>query len=526
MAGKFNQYKPPQSQVSQDDIRNLFQSWRESPLKFAQEAFNWKEDERLTSQQVGILNILGDLYKAKSKAFYKEPLTESEEGLAQKFGISIKSGHGIGKDALVSIIIIWFVLLFTDYKGLCTATSGKQLKNVLWAEIEKWRNKCKFGSAVKIFNEKIFKEDTKNWFVAGATVNRNTPPDKQAETLQGYHEDYLLIVVDEASGVPNPVFSPLTGTLTGKFNIALLLSNPTRRSGYFYDSHNKNRDQWIAVTCNSEESERVSKTQIETILKDCGGDKNHPFYRIRVLGEFAVEDEQILIPYDWIEDAKDRIVEVDRDEPIIFGVDVASSEGNDKSVIVIRQGQKILDIVQYSKVDADSLIGWICVEDKDGIASAINIDALGVGDGVYSPLKKFYASKRRYDVIHGVKVSNPSRWQEKFYQLRDELWWTVREQFEKGLISLPSNNRYTDELIKQLSSIKLEDPEASRAGLIKIESKQHMRSRGLKSPDIADALCLTYFRYAGSQEIEENRRDAWDDDDFDENLTPISFMGV
>ena len=446
----------------------------------------------LTGQQEKGFVELGKLITAKLKAVKQEELTEEEKVYARKIGISIMSGQGTGKDAFASLVCWFFLYCFSNCKIPCTAPTSHQLKDVLWAEMSKWMRKSrsldpkdKTGPKIleHIFElqiERIFLKEKKGkeWFAAARTVNAKASADEQAETLAGFHEDYMLFIIDEASGIPDPVFKPIEGTLTGKLNIVLMIFNPTRSKGFAAESQYGDRERWITLRWNAEESEIVSREHIENMASKYGRDSN-PF-RIRVLGLPPLSDTDTLIPWDWIMDAVDREITPLKDDPVVKGVDVGA--GGDKSVIATRQGGKITKLKRLNTKDTMELVGWVVNEMDIDEAKAAYVDVIGIGQGVVDRLRETHGKR-----IYAVDARRTPRNPERFLKTRDELWWNLRERFEEGTISIPDDR----ELIDQLGSIKYK-PDSQ--GRIKIEGKDEMRRRGMQSPDEADAVCLTFWQ--------------------------------
>ena len=256
--------------------------------------------------------------------------------LAQDKKVTCRAGHGVGKSTVASWAVYWFLLTRPYPKIICTAPTFHQLYDVLWSELAKWRRHSDLISEFFEWSQRRIeaKWAPKEWFAAARTADK-------AEGLQGRHADHLLLIVDEASGIDDEIFKASEGMLTGQNAYVLMLSNPTRNSGYFYDSHNKDRAVWKCHTLPCMGSPLVAKKYIEDMQYKWGIDSN--VYKIRVLGEFPDSEEDALIPRDWIIDAVGRDITPAVDDPILFGVDVARG-GGDSSVILIRQGNKITKI--------------------------------------------------------------------------------------------------------------------------------------------------------------------------------------
>jgi hypothetical protein len=437
--------------------QNKLKEWRDSTHQFAVECCNMKP----TSQQIDLFN-----------AFDNNNM------------ISVRSGHGTGKDASASIIILKFLTCFPYPKIPCTGPTGHQLRDVLWAEIHKWLRQSKVKDEFVWNNERIYLKSAKEeWFAVARSVNVRGTAEDQAETFAGFHADALLYVVDESSGVPAPVFGPIEGGLTGKNNKALLIGNMTKKEGYFYDTHfhEKVKDLWFKLHWDSRKSSLVTDQWVNFFINKYGQNSN--VFRIRVMGEPPLEDEnyQSVIPFAWANQCIDNEILVGTDEPKYLGVDVARY-GDDKSIILPRTGLDIHEYHEYENMNTIELGGWINHHFGEEEAAGIAIDEIGVGAGVTDWLEKKHDS----GIVHGVNVSNRPNDLERFSRLRDELWWAVRENCMKKRYRFPFGEKGRT-LVDELSTPRYELMENK----IKVESKKKMRLRGVASPNVAEALLMS-----------------------------------
>lgn len=461
--------------------------WSLEPDAFVREVLGMDgstPQKTISAQQKEGLEAYRRILVSKIKRSKGVALTEDETRDVNKVGVSIHSGHGCGKTALAAWILLHFLVTRPYAKIPCVAPVGPQLKVNLWPEVHKWiRSSELLREAVQWQAEKIFlkEEQGKEWFAVPRTVNVKASPEEQAETLAGAHADNMMVFVDEASGVPDPVFRPLEGGLTGPVNLVLLIGNPTQSSGYFHDSFSKHRQDWIALHWNAEDSELVDRGQIERMRRKYGEDSNA--YRIRVKGLPPLAAPDTLIPWDWVMTAVDKDLLVDDTMPTVLGIDVARELGGDASVILRRIGPVVKQLHTFQGVNTQELGYWCLQTIRDTEAKAAAIDVIGWGAGCYDLLHDLSPCP-----VLPVNVAESATNPDQFMRLRDELWWQLRERFQSGTISIPND----DELIGELTTIKYNFQKTARER-IKIESKQELRDRGLSSPNKADALCLSEY---------------------------------
>jgi hypothetical protein len=392
--------------------------------------------------------------------------------------ISIRAGHGVGKTTDLSWLIQWFLLTRYDVKIPCTAPTSAQLYDVLWAELYKWQSRLKepFKSALRVLADRVIIDgiDKINFAVA-RTARRENP-----EALQGFHARNLMYIVDEASGVDQKVYEVAEGALSTKDAMVILAGNPTRRTGYFYDTFHKDMDMWTNLHWSSLDSPLVDPAYPKRVEKKYGRVSN--VYRVRVLGQFPTQEEDQYIPLDWLEEAASR-VDVPKSGMVIWGLDPAYT-GDNETALARRIGDHFLPMMGVRGYDTMQVTGWIAdlidKSPKGEKPDQILVDIVGIGAGVFDRLKEL-----QYPVI-GVNVGRSSSHIEKFANLRCDLWSRFREWLGDRRGSLPDD----EDLLDQSASIKFHH---SSNGKLHIETKHEMKKRGLVSPDRADAVVLTFY---------------------------------
>lgn len=405
--------------------------------------------------------------------------------LVDKKKISIRSGHGVGKSTFMAWCILWFQSCYFPCKVPATAPTGHQLDDVLWAELAKWhRIMCEKRPALGNEFEwaagsfKLKSNPSESFAVA-----RTSRPEKP-EALQGFHSENILFVIDEASGVSDNVFEVAEGALSTEGAFAVMAANPTRQSGYFFDSHHKMRAYWGVLHVNGENCKRVSRSYVESMAKKYG--KESSIYKVRVQGEFAPAADGV-IPLELCEAAKIREVAKKEGAPIIWGLDVARF-GDDSTALAKRQGNHQLEKTRewYGK-DTMQTVGLIKHEWDKTLPyerpASINVDVIGIGAGVVDRLKELGLP------VYGVNVAESASTgavdDEIYSRLRDELWFKGR----RWLAALDCKLLDDEDLIGELTTPRYS---ILSNGSIKVEGKQDLKNRGVKSPNLADAFLLTF----------------------------------
>jgi len=391
---------------------------------------------------------------------------------------SIRAGHGVGKGTLLAILSLWFVLTHYDAKAVITANSQDQLRDNNWSELRKQARKLPepLRGQIQIDEERAFVKAAPDMaFLVRRTASKNNP-----EALQGIHAAHVLYLVDEASGIPNIVFEVAQGSLSTAGAMAVLASNPTRTSGFFFDTHHKLRHRWRTTVVSSEDVPRA-RGHIQDVIDTYGKGSNK--YRVRVLGEFPTADDDVVIPLEAVESARNRAVTRLKDIRPVWGVDVARF-GDDESALAKRQGKHLLEPVKFwHGLDTMQLVGKILEEwnrtDEDDQPVAIMVDVIGIGAGVVDRLRELGLP------VIGINVAEAASANQRFAKLRSELWWKGREWFLARDCCIPAD----ETLISQLSSPTYDH---TSAGQIMVERKKDLKERGLSSPDRADAFLLTF----------------------------------
>lgn len=410
---------------------------------------------------------------------------KASKAIVEKRRVSIRSGHGTGKSTFMAWAVIWFLACYFPAKVPATAPTSHQLEDVLWSEIAKWHRKMgeRFKALADQFEWSAGAFRMKSAPNESFAVARTSRPERP-EALQGFHSEHILFLIDEASGVSDNVFEVAEGALSTDGAFVLMAANPTRQSGYFFDSHHKMRATWAALHWNGEESPMVSRQYVENMEKKYG--RHSPIFKVRVLGDFVGAADGV-ISLELCEAARIREVALNESAPIVWGLDVARF-GDDSTALAKRQGNyQLCPIEEWWGKDTMQTTGLIKAEwDKTPAAvrpAAINVDVIGIGAGVVDRLKELGLPAVGVNVAEAESANAIPDIQ--FSRLRDELWWKGRVWLEARDCKLADDDETIGELTTPTYAILSN-------GRIKVESKDEMKKRGVKSPNRADAWLLTF----------------------------------
>ncbi len=419
--------------------------------------------------------------------------------VAKHSRVSVKSGHGVGKSALESWIIWWYISTRPYPKILCTAPTKHQLHDILWAEVSKWKRNSKgLDKEFEWTSEKIYlKGAQEEWFAIARTSNK---PD----ALQGTHAEHVLIIIDEASGVPDIVFEPVLGSLSTKDAKLLMCGNPTQLSGFFYDSHTSKASMYQRHTIDGSKSERVDKEYVAMIIEMFG--INSDVYRVRVAGEFPKANPDSFIGRDIIR--TNNNIKLENIYSIDLGVDVARF-GDDESVVAESYNKNTIPKLHtFKHNDTMKLTGQIVNIIKglnikySSIVIKVKIDCDGLGVGVYDRLREVISQAnlkaQAIECHFGGKGGKVNQNEPIEYKNSTGLMWgNIRSKFKHEQLVIIND----EELINQLSNRKYF---IESDGTIRLERKEDMKKRGVHSPDRADAVGLALYEPTSKVQIDNN----------------------
>jgi hypothetical protein len=446
------------------------------PLEFVRYAFPWAEPgtELATSEgpepwQVDLLSAIRD------------GLLTPERAIQQ----AIASGHGIGKSAFVSWLILWGISTFEDTRGVVTANTETQLKTKTWAELAKWYRMFIGRELFKMTATAIFSVDPaheRTWRIDMVRWSEHNP-----EAFAGLHNQgkRILVVFDEASAIHDVIWETTEGALTDRDTqiIWFVAGNPTKNTGRFRGCFDGPQARfWQTRAIDSRTVSFTNKEQIARWIEAYGEDSD--FARVRVKGMFPRAGSMQFISSEIVAEAALREVYVDKYDPLIMGVDVARF-GDDSSVIRFRKGRdsRTMASIRLHGVDTQAVAARVAEEYLRYRVDAVFVDGGGVGGGVVDRLRALRVPC--FDVQFGAKSdrTDPDEPNSKFANKRAEMYGMMRSWLKNGAIE-------NDDTIKaQFAAVEYGFNQRDE---IQLESKADLKRRVGYSPDDADALALTF----------------------------------
>ena len=410
--------------------------------------------------------------------------------------VTCRSGHGVGKSTAVALAAVWHVLMRVPSKTVVTAPTSAQLFDACFAEMKNVAKRLKppFSDLLEIKSDRIeLKSQPETTFISCRTSRQEQP-----EALAGVHSENVLLLADEASGISPNVFEAASGSMSGHNATTVLTGNPTRNTGFFFDTHNRLREDWYTMHVSCVDSPRVADDFVEDMKKRYSEDS--PAYHVRVLGNFPPSEEDTVIPVALIESAMNNDIKVHEDTPAIWGLDVAR-QGSDSSVLAKRQGPIIHPLTVWRNLDLMQLTGAVKAE-YDAIENPakrpveIIVDSNGFGAGVLDRLRELDLPAR------GLNVSERALQKETYLNLRAELWFKVKSWLEGMDVKLPRD----DGLWAELAAPRYH---FTSSGKMQVESKEAMKKRGVASPDRADAVALCLANVHTTMAYGSSATSAW-----------------
>lgn len=494
---KSDRFESPYSEEEERELAELIAECQHDPLAYAMMSYPWGDESK------GLGHFDGPKHFQKVVMNTVSNHLSNPETRFTPLKFAVKSGKGIGKTALISMLIDWGMSTCIDTKLRVTANTEEQLRLIVWTELLKWRrmalNRHWFNMSATSLTSAI-PDHSGTW-----KANAVTWSERNLEAFAGFHNygKRLIAIVDEGSGIADGVFDNMEGFLTDA-NTELLVfvfGNPTKRYGRFFEifeGPNSHKNDWYKLTIDTRDVEGVNQAQNDSLINEYGIDSD--IVKVTVLGEFPSTSFEQFFSSELVDRALERtssLEEYQHDHPVIIGVDAAHT--NDDIAIVARCGNwsKVLecfkkDSEETDRVTYEKAMYW----DDELKADAVFVD-LAYGTGI----KTLADDDKRY---HWQLIAFGGKSTSKRYKNKRAQMAGLYKDWMKDGGCLNGDKELARET-------KMPERRMSRDSKILVESKEDMASRLKKlyrSPGRLDGIMLTFARPVAKKRDTEDSREA------------------
>jgi len=460
------------------------------------------------------------------RALYKSPVAFAESALKAELWSGqrdildsvgkhektvVKSCHASGKTFAAACVVLWFLFTRKPAVVFTTAPTWSQVRLLLWKEIASAFHRL--PAELRALGE--CQQTTLNIWSGGANrtgqtdhfaVGRSTD---DAENLQGLHSPHLLVVIDEAAGVPQDIYDVIDTFGAGGEYRELLIGNPTSTEGRFYQAFQNEALGYNRLSIAAEDTpawtgEQVPEFVARQLLQPDRAEEwrvkhgeESPYYQARVKAQFpSATSDTVLVPLAWLEAARDPEAERPAGEPVQVGADVARFGGS-RTSCAARQGGVLFkarsDACPMNTQEAAAYIRDFAEEvaAETGAEEVTVLVDEGGNPGVIDTLQGLQSEGIRYQAVN---FGSAALDKERHVNRRCEMLWGVREAAQRGNtvtdLVISATGEAIERFVSQASAIRFKY-EASRLRPL-VETKQDMTKRNMPSPDELDSVALCF----------------------------------
>lgn len=430
---------------------------------------------------------------------------EALEAFPSNPRIAMKACKGPGKTGVLAWLGWNYLLTRPHPKIGAISVTATNLADGLWTEMAKWQNESTFLKAkFEWTKSRIFAKDhPETWFMSAKSWSQSADATQQANTLAGFHADYVMFLIDESGSMPTNILVAAEASFAGTKEAHIVQAgNPESLEGMLYHAATKARHLWhvIEITGDPDDPKRSPRIPIEYAREQIAqwGGRDNPWVMVNILGKFPPASLNALIGYEEVREAMKRYY---RDYEIgnsarVIGVDVAL-DGGDQSVIAKRHGLQFHPFKKYRNIAPHQGAGVVAREWQDWGADAVFIDATGgFGSGWLDQLMLLGRSPI------GIKFSSDAAKKERYFNKRAEMAFEFVEWIKRGG-ALPDDTNLASSLASTTYSFK--------GDRFLLEPKIAVKAKIGFSPDEMDACMLTFAQPVvplGSQQILRPRTQA------------------
>ena len=469
------------SPPARSDAATDLTHYAHDPLGFVEQAFPWGQPGTALALERGPRDWQAEILREIGQRLRDN----AGQGISDAIRVAVASGHGVGKSALMAWIKLWALSTFEDAMTVITANTEQQLRTKTWPQVVKWFNLMAGRERFSLGETAIAsrqKGHEKTW-----RGDRVTWSEHNTEAFAGLHNlrRRIVLLFDEASAIADNVWEVAEGALTDADTeiVWAVFGNPTQSTGRFRECFGRFRARWITRQIDSRTVPGINTAQLDEWVADYGEDSD--FVRVRVKGEFPRVGANQFIGPERIEPARRREAVSHLRDPLIIGVDVAR-HGDDRTVIFFRRGRDARTIppIRLRIPDLMQVAARVAEAARTYCADAVYVD-MGMGAGVVDRLMQLNVPG-----VIGVEFGGASHGGGRvdgqganYANKRAEMWGELRAWLPNGAI--PDDAELAEDLAGPEYGFNARDQ-------IQLERKEDMKKRGLSSPDMGDALALTF----------------------------------
>ena len=452
---------------------DVIRRWREDPCAFARECLGLELDD-----------------------WQEEVLMAA----ARRQRIALKASKGPGKTFILAVVAWWFFVTRTHPKIVATSITGDNLSDGLWTELSLLQQRSVFlkeafnWTATRI----TAKDHPETWWMSARTWPKGGDASQQADTLAGVHADHVMFIIDEAGGVPDAVAAAAEGGLanaaegSGRTARFIIAGNPTHLSGPLFRACTSERGLWWVkeISGDPDDPKRAPRVSIQWAREQIQKyGRDNPFVLVNVFGKFPPASTNTLLGPDDVSAAMQRVYPraLWANEVKVLGVDVARF-GDDRTVILLRHGPVAFAPRVLRNQDTMQVAGQVAQVFDEHKPDGLFLDAATFGAGVLDRLVQL--GYPAIGIDFGAADYDP-----KFRNRRAGMWWRMAEWI-RGRGALPQ----MPELQAELTTPTYKFDENNK---LQLEKKAEVKKRTGVSPDLADALALTFAQPVAARDIRE-----------------------
>jgi len=398
--------------------------------------------------------------------------------------IAMKAAKGPGKTCCLSWLILNFLATRVDSNIAVTSISGDNLRDGLWKECAKWLQKSPFLSTQFEWQKEriVSKHNPATWWASARQWSKSADASTQSMTLAGLHADYMLFVLDESSAIPQAIMATAEAVLASGIECKVVQAgNPTSLTGPLYRACVTDRHLWevVQISGDPDDPNRSPRISVEWAAQQIATyGKDNPWVLVNVFGEFPPSSLNALLGPNDVDAAMNRHLEKHEYDwaQKRLGVDVARF-GDDRTVIFPRQGLASFKPQTIRKARTTDIAAMVAMAKSKWGSEMEFVDDTGHwGHGVIDNL-----SAAGLGPV-GIMFHAPAL-DQRYKNRRAEMWIKMAD-WVKGGGALPPIDELRGELVEPTYTFI--------NGKFQLEDKDHIKERIGRSPDLADALALTF----------------------------------